>query len=496
MALDIGTRLGHYDVTALIGEGGMGQVYQATNTKLNRQVAAKIGEDGMGEAGGDVGTSRTAVPGRQRKAAGGVTGFGLVLLSLGAAITLTACGTTDAPEAEVAQVEVPIYELDPSFPRPLPNNWTLGETWGVAVDSRDHPWILHSTNHHARFPPGQMGDIFEVIAQEGKTQAPPVIEFDQEGNLVQAWGGPGDGYSWPEGLDWAEHGLWIDRNDDVWVAGNGHVVLKFTNAGEFLLQIGKLWQTGGSYDRELLGKPATMSTDQDAKEVYIADGYFNQRVAVFDATTGAYKRQFGAYGKPIDVAFDGWEECESHTAADCAYNQHNSTRVGTLDPPPDHLSPVHCARVSNDGFVYVCDRYHNRIQVFKTDGTYVDEVFLDKDVGARWEWDFEAKEFIPYPVRPEDAAGEYGRRGRYGIGSTSNAALSRDPENKYLIVSGSPSYRRIYILERKTLRVLASFDTEGSGHEVAVDSQLNIYTVGGRPRDVRKLVFKGMRPVE
>ena len=242
-------------------------------------------------------TSRTTVPWRRWNTAG-TAGLGLVLFSFGVLTNTAACGAAEDMDAPAAEVEVPTYELDPSFPKPLPNNWTLGETWGVAVDSRDHPWIVQSTNHHANFPPGQSGDIFEVIAQEGKTQPPPVIEFDPQGNFVQAWGGPGSGYSWPEGRDWASHGMWIDRNDDVWVAGNGHVVLKFTSMGEFLLQIGKLWHTGGSYDQELLGKPTTMATDQDATEVYVADGYYNQRVAVFDATTGAYKRQFGAYGKP------------------------------------------------------------------------------------------------------------------------------------------------------------------------------------------------------
>jgi len=103
----------------------------------------------------------------------------------------------------------------------------LGETWGVAVDAHDHPWLLHSTNQHDR-------DIFDLAAKEGKKLAPPVIELDAQGNVVQAWGGPGRGYSWPEGRDWAEHGLWIDRNNGVWIAGNRHVVLKFTRKGKFL----------------------------------------------------------------------------------------------------------------------------------------------------------------------------------------------------------------------------------------------------------------------
>jgi hypothetical protein len=344
----------------------------------------------------------------------------------------------------------------------------------VAVDSRDHPWILHSTNQHDR-------DIFDRVAQEGRKLAPPVVELDAQGTVLQAWGGPGTGYSWPEGQDWAEHGLWIDRNDDVWVAGNGHVVLKFTRRGKFLLQIGKLWHTGGSYHKTLLGKPTTMGTDKDAKEVYIGDGYMNQRVAVFDAKTGAFRRQFGAYGKPIDDAAGGREDCGEAHDVKCAYTQRNTERAATVDPPPGHMTPVHCARVSNDGFVYVCDRYHNRVQVFRTDGTYVNEVFLDRQGDAPWEWDFKAKQYIK-ATKPG-----------FGIGSASNVTLSRDPENRYLFVGGSPSYRRIYILERKTLRLLDTIDTIGSQHELAVDSKLNIYTAGGRQRDARKYVLKGMR---
>jgi hypothetical protein len=407
--------------------------------------------------------------GRCGRAARGAAALAVVIAALAA--------VSDRPAAQgpADAVRVPTYELDASWPRPLPNNWTLGETWGVAVDSRDHPWVLHSTNHHDR-------DVFDRVAAEGKKLAPPVVELDPEGRVVQAWGGPGKGYGWPEGRDWAEHGLWIDRHDDVWVAGNGHVVLKFTRTGRFLLQIGRLWHRGDSHHKTLLGKPTTMGTDKDAREVYIGDGYLNQRVAVYDARTGAYRRQFGAYGKPIDVTIDGKEECGTAHSVECAYKQENTARAATVDPPPGHMTPVHCARVSNDGFVYVCDRYHNRIQVFRTDGTFVNEVFVDKETDALWEWDFKAHRYIKATSRG------------FGIGSTSNVALSRDPDNTYLFVGGSPSYRRLYILERKTLRLLDTIDTPSSAHELAVDSTLNLYTVGGRMRDVRKYRFTGMRP--
>jgi DNA-binding beta-propeller fold protein YncE len=406
-----------------------------------------------------------------------MAGLGFVLFSRGAS-------TRPAAAVAAEGVQVPTYEVDASWMKPLPNNWTLGETWGVAVDSHDHVWVVHSTNHHNRAPVGQSGDTYELVAKEGKTLAPPVVEFDPQGNVVQAWGGPGSGYSWPEGGDWAEHGIWVDRNDDVWIAGNGHVVLKFTKRGKFLLQIGKLWYTGGSNDKQLLGKPTTMGTDKDTREVYVADGYYNQRVAVFDARTGAFKRQFGAYGKPIDVKYDGKDNCGDKHNVDCAVGQRNSEIAAKLDPPPDHFATVHCARVSNDGFVYVCDRSHNRVQVFKTDGTYVNEVFLDKDLDAMTQWDFKAKKAVPFTGK-----------GR-SMGSTSNATLSRDAENTYLFVGGTPGYRRLYILERKTLRLLDTLDWVTDAHELAVDSKLNIYTVGAWQREVRKSAFKGMRPLK
>jgi len=407
----------------------------------------------------------------------GPAAAGAAALAALVAVGLWAFGSDSAAQVRAAVDRVPTYELDESWPRPLPHNWTLGEAWGVAVDSRDHPWVLHSTNQNDR-------DIFDRVAAEGKKLAPPVIEFDGQGKVVQAWGGRGARYSWPEGRDWAEHGLWIDRNDDVWIAGNGHVVLKFTRGGKFLLQIGKLWHTAGSNHQSLLGKPTTMGTDKDAREVYIGDGYMNQRVAVFDAKTGAFKRQFGAYGKPIDVNKDGKEDCGDAHTVDCAYKQGNTERAATVTPPPGHMTPVHCARVSNDGFVYVCDRYHNRIQVFRTDGTYVNEVFLDTQGDAPWEWDFKEKKYIKATARG------------FGIGSTSNVTLSRDRDNTYVFIGSSPSYRRIYILERKTLRLLDTIDMVGSAHELAVDSKLNLYTVGGRQRDARKYRFKGMRPVK
>jgi len=354
------------------------------------------------------------------------------------------------PEAD----QIPTFELDPSWPKPLPNNWALGEAWGIAVDKRDHPWVLHSTNQKSPA-------MRELVAKEGKRLAPPVVEFDAQGNVVQAWGGPGAGYSWMEGEPWAEHGMFIDYKGNVWVTGDGHVALKFTPQGKFLLQIGQLWKTNGSNDKALLGKPTTMAVDPSTNEVYIADGYTNQRVVVFDADTGAYKRHWGAYGKRPD---DGPREV-----------------LNPSGPAPQRWDPVHCVRIANDGLVYVCDRWHNRFHVFRRDGTFVKEVFVDREVPAQYEWNFQSATYVK-PTKPG-----------VGNGSVSMAAFSPDPQQTYLYIGSSTSYRKIYIFRRSDLTLLGSFDTVAGHHEMAVDSKGNIYTTDGRSRKPMRYLFKEMR---
>src|SRR5205823_2210542 len=185
------------------------------------------------------------------------------------------------------------YAVDAAWPKPLPNNWTLGQVAGIAVDARDHVWVIHRPK---TLIDEEKGAALLPPRARCCVAAPPVIEFDGEGNLLRAWGGPGQGYEWPEN----EHGIYIDRQGNVWVGGNDpkdHQLIKFTPDGKFLMQIGRAGQTGGSNSPTLLGRPAHMEIDAAANELYIADGYGNKRVIVLDASTGAYKRHWGAYGR-------------------------------------------------------------------------------------------------------------------------------------------------------------------------------------------------------
>jgi DNA-binding beta-propeller fold protein YncE len=259
----------------------------------------------------------------------------------------------------------------------------------------------------------------------------------------------------------AEHGIWIDGRDNVWVTGNGHVALKFTRSGKFLLQIGELWKTNGNNDHRLLGNPTSLTVDPPANEVYIADGYDNNRVIVFDAETGAYKRHWGAYGKQTE---NGPVE-----------------KFDPAGPPPQRWNPTHCVRIARDGFVYVCDRGHNRFQVFRRDGTFVKEVFVAKDVPA-------THQFVREPAEgyvPRTGPGN-------GTGSASSAGFSADPQERFLYIGGSTSYPRIFIFRRADLQLLGSFENGRGNHEIAVDSKGNIYTVDGYSRGPQRFLFQAV----
>lgn len=356
----------------------------------------------------------------------------------------TMTSTTTVVDAAAAQRVggVPQLQVDPFWPKPLPNNWIVGQVSGVAADKRGLVWIIHR--------PRSLSER-EVGAQQNPPwskccyAAPPVLVFDASGNLVRSWGGPGEGYEWPE----VEHGVFVDDNDFVWIAGSGDKdsqILKFTLEGKFVLQIGRSGQSKGSGDTANLGSPADINVDIAAREVYVADGYRNHRIIVFDTETGAYKRHWGAYGKPpTDVKLPPYDPAR---------------------PPATQFgNPVHCVRFSKDGLVYVCDRINDRVQIFRKDGTFVSEAFFEKETRLN--------------------------------GSVSELAFSPDPEQKFIyMVDGVNNELRI--IDRATLETLGRVGRPGrfAGqfhvvHNIAVDRQGNVYTTevntGQRVQKFRRL---------
>lgn len=355
---------------------------------------------------------------------------------------------------------VPRFEVDPKWPAPLPNHWLVGAVVGVAVDARDHVWIAHRPS---TLQPNETRSFWRA--------APPILEFDQAGALVSSWGGPGAGYEWPQ----LEHGVYVDDQDNVWLGAGGEKdahLLKFTRQGKFLMQIGHQGQGRGSNDTQNLGAAASMVVDPSARELYVADGYVNHRVIVFDATTGAYKRHWGAYGKPPDDGF--FTRAGERLPGPFSGAVQNENRPSQYDPngaPPPQFRIVHAVRISHDGLVYVCDRTNDRLQVFQKDGTFVQEAFIAKDT--------------------------------FGSGSVWDVGFSIDPEQRFLFVPDGTN-QQVYVLERKTLQVVSAFGGAGhwagqfyGAHNLAVNSTGDLFiTETYEGKRVQKFKYIGDGPAQ
>jgi DNA-binding beta-propeller fold protein YncE len=403
----------------------------------------------------------------------GTTIAAAVVISLGWAwpgnVDVTAQRAASAPAAQTAAAG-PTFQVDPLWPRPLPNGWVLGSVTGVAVDSQDHIWIVHrgAASLTARTENGLGTD--PPTAEVCCRPAPPVLEFDQAGALVSSWGGPGQGYDWPE----SPGGIAVDAKGMVWITAAGFPeapargggaarggragaaagaagaaagapapapaaapprttdahILQFTRAGKFVRQIGKPGAIESSASQTSLNRPANVEIDTAANELYVADGHGNRRVIVFDAATGAYKRHWGAYGAAPDDA-----------------------NPGAYDPgaaASKQFRTVSCVTLAKDGMVYVCDRQNNRIQVFTKAGKFVKDTVVSKTT--------------------------------LGNGAVWDVALSSDAAQRYLFVADGTD-QKVFILQRDTLAPAGEFGAGGRwpGHfygvgSIAVDSRGNVYT--------------------
>jgi DNA-binding beta-propeller fold protein YncE len=372
-------------------------------------------------------------------------------LALGAAVVGLGVGQAllqHRAQAQGSSVSAPVFEVDPLWPRPLPNNWLLGWTIGVWVDEQDYVWVIHrgagGLHNNERG-----AELSPPIAECCRT-APPILVYDPEGNLVKSWGGPGPGYEWPS----SNHGVHVDYKGNVWIGGNGEKdaqILKFTKEGKFLMQVGHFGKNGGSNDPENFGRPAKIWVDPKTNEAYVADGYLNKRVAVLDADTGKMKRYWGAYGNKPDDA-----------------------NLGPYDPsaPPaqQFRNPVHCIERSNDGLLYVCDRQNDRLQVFQPDGTFVKEMFYAKNTR--------------------------------GAGSVWDITFSKDAAQRYIMLADGQN-ERVRVILRETLEELTSFGDGGRQpgqfygvHSIASDSKGNIYTTETfEGKRVQKFLYKGISSV-
>jgi len=366
--------------------------------------------------------------------------------------------------SSIAQEDAPRYKVDPFWPKPLPNNWMLGHCETVVVDRDDNIWVAHFTGpmdrrvDHAMMGLAQMPPMSECCIP-----APEVIQFDSEGNVLRAWGGPGYVPQWPEAI----HAFWVDKNLNVWVAGNhapDRNLLKFSADGKLLLEIGRLDTPVGNYTAirgelttpdnqatDLLGGPAGITVDEKASEVYVGDGFINKRVVVFDSNTGKFKRGWGGYGIPLS------EIPNTKMARNIVGTGRDREPFGA--ERSQFTGPVECVRISNDGLVYVGDRDAGRIQVFTKEGRFVKEIFTG--------WDTPMGGWL-----------------------ASGFTFSRDPEQKHLIVTDGTN-QCVRILNRKDGSQVTRFGTFGKNagqfgshlNWVDIDSKGNLYTLEVRYMD-------------
>ena len=365
-------------------------------------------------------------------------------VALAVAMTLTSVGCQRPAETEAVPpvIEspaggVPRFRVDQAWPQ-VPAQWRLVDVSSIAIDAQDNAWLLHRPR--------------TLSPDEATMAAPAVLGFDSEGNFLDAWGGAGEGYEWPQ----REHGLHIDHQGFVWLGGNNcparnlpglepvadDQILKFTLDGEFVMQLGRSNASGGNSDSENLHEPADAFVHPATNELFVADGYGNHRVAVFDADTSVFKRMWGAFGNV--------PEDQDH----CPNISLDSVPDG---PGPQQFSVVHAIRVSTDGRVYVADRENRRVQVFTLQGEYVDQIVRGDVPFAR------------------------------------NLALSPDPEQRFLYVGGGSG---IMVLNRRTLEVLTTIEGDGvigPGHQIQTDSQGNLY-IAATGAGFQRLIFMGLSP--
>ncbi len=379
--------------------------------------------------------------------------FGTGVIGLGQ----VGLGKTAATQPRAASTrEIPKFELDPSWPK-IPNGWVLGQVSSAAADEQDNIWILHRPR---------------VVRPNQKT-GPPVMEFDQEGNYIRGWGGPGSGYDWPQ----SEHGIYVDYKGYVWIGGqtDEDQILKFTKDGKFVMQIGHGGHKKTNADTENFWKPTDVFVYPKTNELFVADGYGNRRIIVFDADTGKYKRMWGAFGK---VPKDKPDEPDPPLVATAQQyadpNRTLATGFDPKDPGPSQFYMVHGVKVSNDGLVYAADRGGKRVQVFTIDGKFVAQAWIDRwclTVGMGC-----------------------------GNGQTAaSVAFSADSAQRFLYVA-SRSPARIWVFDRKTLQPLDLFGRPGIGpgefdvlHHMTTDSKGNLYTSEVEDgRRVQKFMFKGI----
>jgi hypothetical protein len=347
----------------------------------------------------------------------------------------------------------PVYKVDPFWPKRLPNKWSMQQIVDISVDKEDHVWML---NRSSDARPDELDAATTPPRAECCVLGPEVVEFDTDGNVLKAWGGKDYVPGWPVRLQ----NIVVDRDENVWISGTdpGDSIIKFTKDGKFQWDFGHRVPKApasevkqNNQQTDTLPGIGAFEFDEDAREIYIADGFRNKRVLVYDMDTGAFKRGWGGKGTPLSEI-----------------DNNPTPPYDPSGPPPDQtmFAPiVHCVHLSKDGFVYVCERGSDRIQVFTKQGKFVKQFWVHPSTQARG----------PHCGGPWNMTDP-------PCGTVSSLVLSADPEQKYILVADTTN-NMVWILNRDDGALVGSFGGNGryAGQlhwidGMSIDSKGNVYT--------------------
>ncbi len=376
-----------------------------------------------------------------------------VILGMLCVVALTtSTGQTQGPPPNQAVDEngAPLFKVDPFWPPPLPNRWSMQQVTGIGVDHMDHIWFV---NRGAVAEGDEIGGDGNPPRIDCCVRGPEIIELDQSGKVLNAWGGPGYHPQWPTAMQT----VIADTKGFVWIAGTAaqDSILKFTRDGKFVWDFGhrptpeQAKMPENNQETSWLTNKGRFQIDEVANEIYIIQ---QKRVLVYDASTGAFKRGWGGHGMPLS---------EISNAPIPPY-----TWTGAPPPPENNFVPdLHFVEISKDRMVYIGERGQNRIQVFTTEGKFIKEFYVSPNTPGRGE-----------------GCGGLANTKMPPCGTTYKLAISRDPQQRYLYVADGTN-NKVWILDRESGRTLGSFGRNGryAGqlhwvNAIAADSRGNIYT--------------------
>lgn len=351
------------------------------------------------------------------------------------------------PGQAVDESGAPQYRVDPFWPKPLPNRWSMQQVTGISVDSMNHVWFLNRGNAPEQDEIGGDGTPFPVLCC---VRGPELIELDQEGNVVKAWGGPGYP-SWPSGLQT----VIADTKGFIWISGTQpqDSIIKYTRDGKMVWDFGHRppaeagMMPENNQETNFLINKGRFQLDEVANELFIIQ---QKRVLVYDASTGAYKRGWGGHGMPLSEISN--DPIPGYTWSG--------------GPPPEErnfVPELHFVEISRDRRVYIGERGQNRIQVFTTEGKWLQDIMVSPNTPAR------------------GCGGVASVKGS-PCGTTYKLAISKDPQQKYLFVADGHNFV-IWILDRQSGKTLGQFGGNGRlagqlhfPNAVSIDTQGNVYT--------------------